>query len=252
MRHKLAGFLAFLVFLSGIRLARAGSITFFDGTFADSDWQLTVFTNGGNATATQVPSGGDPGAYRQITNTVADAPNPNIEAQVIGFHGNLNALYNPQAMGAITSINYSEDAILLLGDGQGQGASLALLQNGNVYQGPYHITPNTAWTNLEDLGVVASDFGEIVPALIGIPGKSGVDPTQHPDFSANGSLIEFGFIRSNSTEVGGPGYTTIGGIDNWTVTVNSAVPEPCTLTLLGIAAASLLLGCCWPRGKAAA
>jgi hypothetical protein len=42
----------------------------------------------------------------------------------------------------------------------------------------------------------------------------------HPDFSAGGAPIEFGFIRIISSPAGNVASTRTVGIDNWSVTVN--------------------------------
>jgi slime mold repeat-containing protein len=43
---------------------------------------------------------------------------------------------------------------------------------------------------------------------------------QHPDFTAAGTPIEFGFFRGNSNGPGGGSYSIVGAIDNWRVRVN--------------------------------
>jgi sugar lactone lactonase YvrE len=201
-------------------IALPHSVRFFDGTLDDANWQLSVFTNGGAASAAQQGSGGDPNSYRQIVNTVNNPP-PGMQTQVIDFSGNVQAVYDPQVHGAIDSIDYSEDDILISGGGHSQGANLALIQGGQVYIGPSHAISDVAWTTHQDLQLHQSDFNAVDPAALG---GSGVDTTKHPDFSQSGAPIEFGFARSNLAAPGGPGYTTVGGIDNWSVTVNPVPP----------------------------
>jgi hypothetical protein len=78
-------------------------------------------------------------------------------------------------------------------------------------------TPDFSWTPKQNLGVPASGFVRIF--------DGGFDNAAHPDFSAAGGVIEFGFMRSNSTSPGANGYETAALIDNWTVLVNT----PCVL-----------------------
>ena len=52
-----------------------------------------------------------------------------------------------------------------------------------------------------------------------------------PDFSENGSPIQFGYFRSNSAF--STNYSITGGVDNWTVNV-VAVPEPATLLIFAL------------------
>jgi len=193
---------------------------FFDGTFNDSNWQVTTFTNSnpaGTTSGSQVLTGGNPGAYRQTTNNVGPAPSANCVGNVVGFHANTSAVYTPTQQGAITSIDYTEDAILISGSGDGQGAGPALIQDGQVYLGPGHVTPSFSWTHFTNPGLLAGDFSAVDPTAFC---TSFVNSSKHPDFSASGSPIQFGFFRSNSTGLGGAGYTIVGGIDNWTVTVH--------------------------------
>ena len=54
-----------------------------------------------------------------------------------------------------------------------------------------------------------------------------IDGTQHPDFSATGASIEFGFVRINSTAIGGiVAFSTVAGLDNWSLTIHTAAPVP--------------------------
>ena len=183
------------------------TILFSDGEFLPSDWNLEYFYelgNGGFTTAGQQSSSGNPGAFRTITNTVFSAP---PYSGMGGFHSYLPGTYDPTTEGAILSIDYREDAIMISGGGGGQAAGPALRQGGLIYI--YHFsTPEAYWTTHTLLGMTAEDF-----VMKGYP-------TLHPDFSGGGAPIEFGFWRGNQTYSGG--YTTVGGIDNWTVTLHTS------------------------------
>jgi hypothetical protein len=182
-----------------------------DGTFNDSDWQLTYDGPGAGSVAYQVNSGGSPGEYRRIVNAV-----PPPGTQITTFHRRLGLPYDPQAQGAIASLDYSEDA-LNEGWGQGQGAAPAIFQNGAVYGGPYFYTPETSWVQHSFSDLTAQSFWKWAG-----PGN------EHPDFSATASPLEFGFLRANSQ----PGFRGISaGIDNWTFAI-TPVPEPAALLLL--------------------
>src|SRR6476646_994122 len=73
--------------------------TFSDRTFKDSDWTTSdAFTgNGGSVVAKQVKKGGFGGAFRQITDTVAN----NSVYYVVNV--SRKAIFNPAKLGAITS-----------------------------------------------------------------------------------------------------------------------------------------------------
>jgi hypothetical protein len=180
-----------------------GSRTYSDHTFINANWSLeyTYLGNGGTATASQVKKGGSPGAYRLITDTVADA------SIFYVFNVNRTAVYIPSKQGAITSINYSEYNKLIAGFGQGQATGPALEQNGKIYldTAAALTTPNSRWTRSSLSNLTAADFVT-------------VDTGEHPDFSQSAGTINFGFFRGNSADFS---YTISAAIDNWFMKVNS-------------------------------
>lgn len=209
--------------------SRATAFVYTDGTFNNSDWNVTLATSGqgGTATAGQMATGGNPGSYWDVAITL-NATTPDLGTALVGvFSINSTAVYDPSVSGAIASIDYSEDSILLstlnASIGGGQSAAPALLQNGILYtltlSTGVFATPDTTWTSHQLMGLTAADF---------------FSGTLNPDFSVTGAPIEFGFWRAISHPTGNPIQGRTGGIDNWTLTVNSAstVPEPATLSLL--------------------
>ena len=64
---------------------------FSDGTFADADWDITIFktVTASSASRTQVNSGGDPGDYQQITHVMAGV------GAVHSVHINPSATHDP-------------------------------------------------------------------------------------------------------------------------------------------------------------
>ncbi len=198
--------------------AAAADVTFSDNTFTNGDWTLTqVQGGGGGATsAGQQLAGGNPGSFRAITNTVNAVANSFIR----GIHLNTNAIYTPAIAGAISSIDYAEDSILVSGFGQGQGTGPALQQGGINYVVINGLgTPNSTWTHQSLAGLTVTNFGQLT--------SNGVIATNNPNFSCSGTPITFGFSRANSTPTAS-GYTTIAGIDNWTNTIHSTTPCNCT------------------------
>jgi hypothetical protein len=68
----------------------------------------------------------------------------------------------------------------------------------------------------------------------------------HPNFSASGLPIQFGFLRANGSSNGGPGYTLAAGIDNWQISIFAlAAPSAAAIPTLGemplVALASLMV-----------
>src|SRR5262249_55714009 len=155
------------------------AVTFFDGEFAPADWQLETVTSGGGGTVSvaQQTTGGDPGAFRQVTDNVGSGPDYSI---IDGYHWRVGATYDPSTQGAISTIDYSEDAILFSGGGDGEGSGVAIKQAGVIYYAGYHVTPESTWTHHAYAGLTADDFAQ---------------GGNRPDFSSNGAPIQFGFIR---------------------------------------------------------
>lgn len=194
--------------------------TFLDGSFNPAEWEQVVFTagTGGSASVGQVGSGGNPDEYERVVTTVGTGT-VDDSATVLVFRGRLAATYDPQTQGAIASIDYSEDSILFSGFGDGQATGPALKQNGKVYAAYGLITGTAATWRTQTFGHLGRcDFSQVV--AVGGQAQRFFDHTQHPDFSANGSGIEFGFFRANNSIA--DSYSTDAGIDNWSVTVTTA------------------------------
>lgn len=194
---------------------------FSDSTFADSLWTLTpfIFGDGGTTSGMQVASDGNPGAYRSVENIILAAPTDSTFSAIWGFHQRIGASFDPQAKGAIVSIDYMEDAILLEGGGQGQATGPALMQDSKVYLSTGLVSPDSTWTAKMKNGLVASDYSLLENDLI--------DSSENPDFSQTALPIHLGFYRANSTSIGSPAYSTVGGIDNWKTTVHYEVASAC-------------------------
>jgi hypothetical protein len=222
-----------VVALAAVAGTAQASTSFFDGVFNNSDWSLTVLTNatgtGSTAQGFQVLAGGNPNEYRRVRHQLVVTGAP-FNGAVFSFHLNNNAFYTPSTQGAISYIDYSEDSINFVPDtivpGNGQGAGLLILQSGKYYrqQNPLLIMPYSGystWTANPAPGLLAADFAEVT--LAGV-----VNIGSNPDFSATGSIMQFGFHRGNS---GNGGYDTDCGIDNWSVTI---VPEPAAAMILAL------------------
>jgi hypothetical protein len=202
------------------RAAHAAPTVFHDETFTDADWTLVTFgfrsgggaMAGGSVTAAQDASG-NPGPSRQVTDNVPAAPSASEYSTVFGAHFRTGLTYDPSTQGAIASLDYSEDAILVTGGGDGQATGCALRQNGQVYiTGGTLVTPAKTWTHKSLSGQKSGNFVHLTAA--------GLDGSAHPDFTATGTPIEFGFFRGNSNGPGGGSYSIVGAIDNWRVRVN--------------------------------
>jgi hypothetical protein len=208
---------------------QGATVVISDGTFAPADWtsevRFDVGLSSAGTTITQVGSGGSPGAYRQTSYTLVHSG-----LQTYGAIYVLNAFqaqtYTPSAQGAINSLSYAEDRTRLSASWAPSlvGAMPALFQNGKYYVGPNsNFGPaDNFWQTYTTTGLLATNFIEL-SGTIGVMGL-------HPDFSATGSTITFGYARANSTSFNA---TLSQGIDDWNVTLDTvAVPEPSRATLL--------------------
>lgn len=187
------------------------NMQFSDSTFNDADWQLETITsgNGGTVAVQQRNLEDEASSFREITNTVYSVSR-GVNSDVLGAHWKVGAIYDPHTQGAIAGIDYSEVAILIDGFGEGQAAGLALRQNQQIYLPVSRLTtPEPGWTPKELNDLQAQDF-----VAIGTTDR-------HPDFSATGTPIQFGFFRANTTT--NDQYSIISGIDDWSVSINPAV-----------------------------
>jgi hypothetical protein len=208
----------------------AAAVTVSDNTFVNTDWTLTSFSsfNGGTVSAAQVASGGNPGPYRNVIDTLNNGGAPSV---VLGVSIYSPFIYTPSVSGAINSVDYSEDAACTSGCfGSGQSTGPALLQGGVIYvlgSSSVITGPGAAFANHSLSGLTALDFGGV-----SLTGSTFVDNTVHPNFSAGGAPIQFGFLRANGTGPGGIGYSLGAAIDNWQVTITSAAAPPSGTTTI--------------------
>lgn len=214
--------------LCGMSLAtaQAALINYTDGTFAVADWSTTVYQTGASTSSSQEPSGGNPGAYRQTSHTVAGG-----NKIIYVFHENLNAVYDPSTLGVINSIDYALDYRVFSSSGA-VAWDFALEQDGTIYHAnsTYWFDVLGSWTTQSTNGLVASDFA------IWAGGGGG---ETNPDFSTSGAPITLGYLSINSSTSGG--FTMTFGTDNFSSTVDhAAIPEPGTLALFGLAGSAII------------
>ena len=219
---RLLSILALPVAIASPALAQTVS----DDTLLDANWALTQAWAGlgGSSTAAQVATGGNPGSYRLVTDVVNAAP-PGSQTLVLSTNIYTPFTYNPAVSGSIASLSYSEDAECTHGCfGQGQATGPAVQQGGKLYilNTQLFTGPGAAWTNHSLSGLTSDDF-----SIVSVTPTSIFDNAQHPNFSANGAPIQFGFFRANGTRVNAGVYTLSAGIDNWKITI---APGPSAAT----------------------
>jgi hypothetical protein len=210
--------------LSVVSVARA-QIIYSDGDFGGGNWSFETSTAlGASASASRVSSGGNPGAYLEVSLSMAAG---NGYSVLWGF--NSSALYDP-ATSAIEAVGYRED---ILQGGSPQAAGSALLQNGLRYYRYSWTTDSSVWTTrLATPDVGASGY------LLDDSQNNGINPL-NPNFSILGAPITFGFFR-NISGTALTSFTTTSRLDNWTTTV-TPVPEPSAFALVVAAVITLIV-----------
>jgi hypothetical protein len=187
--------------------AGAAQTNFFDGTFNQTNWTV-IQADGfdGTITAYQMTNGGNPGYYMLVNEL-------NFSNWISGFYYQQFGVYQPLNIpGAL--INYSIDEYADVDDyGVGVGVQPALRQNGTNYfcNLGWGNSALSNWVTYSTTNLAASNFDNF------IPGNNDVGGPGHPDFSAAGSAIQFGYATWNNNN--GLKASRAAGFDNWTVVV---------------------------------
>jgi hypothetical protein len=181
-------------------------VTMSDGEFTPANWTTTIaaFTPGASQSTTRSTIGGNPAAYRLTLHTLPG------NSSITTAHVYQGASYTPSVDGPIYALDYDEDQIQETPPFPGSFITAMPLvqQDGVFYYGPDLTFVNIAWLKNQRQGLVALDFTSAT--------------NTHPNFGANGSLIRFGYARSN-VNPGALAANFRGGIDNWSVHVISGV-----------------------------
>jgi hypothetical protein len=207
-----------LAFLLIFPECRAQVIEHSDGTFSLNDWAWEVVarppgtTTGFMGEAVQAGNGqGNPDPYWrvEVSRTPAMAGSDN-STRLHSFHKPSG--YDACFTGAIDSVDISLDGIQF-GGGSGGGLSPILKQGGVLYVASGVSLPDVDWTLKSFPGLTENSFFPI--------GSPGV----HPDFSAEGAPISFGFGYTVSTPSEQTVMRTV-GFDNWEISVSHSAPPP--------------------------
>jgi hypothetical protein len=167
----------------------------------DNPWQYSF---------EHLSTGGNPDGHRRMTNTLTGTTAPTfvqlyVEHTFTRADGSIYE-YDPRTEGAIRNLDFIEDRVIAQFLTQG---SLFVRQNGIVYMSTVGSSiDHTDWQRVEGTGLTAADF----PKSVGQPAEA----PARPDFSANGTPLQFGFSRATSARFP---ITHVHSIDNWRVSI---------------------------------
>lgn len=122
----------------------------------------------------------------------------------------MSAVYDPSVEGPIEAVVFSFE---LKSIDSGAAYLAYLTQNGRHYRTGIAVPSDREhWTRYESVPLYAECF-----AVMG-------DGPFHPDFSASGGPITFGYCTGNTSD--SAFGSTVSGLDNWSVTINPAAICP--------------------------
>jgi len=196
-----------------------------DGTYEPAAWSVSVVTAfGAGETHEQRLTDGNPGAFRYMELILPPPPGPNDVVSVQVTH-----IYEAQfhlPSNGIDHIDFSEDIRLLNlpYEGAFRSSYPLIRQDGRFYRTSaqkfiVQVIGHTQWTSGSLTELIANDF----TAMDG----SG----DHPDFSAQGDTLFFGFWRALSRSATLPTFpanqvlTLEHGSDNFTVTIHEPTAQ---------------------------
>lgn len=216
------------------------STIFSDGDFSNWTTQVVFSHVTSSGSSTRNPSGGNPDAFLEVTQSTPGgaiglfhAPQPGASDPFV---------YDPGVSSAIESLDFSIDFQPIQGYGAYQAFYPSLTQGGNVYlAGGANMSGTSGWNNFSR-SLTQDNFYLITGTT-----SYAIDSSQHPVFGSSGSAITFGLLTTNNLS-----GTIVAGYDNYSLTVYP-VPEPCTLAaLLSMGTTGFLIGARrrrWRKGR---
>lgn len=237
-----------IVALALLAALPARAIGFIDTTLDPASYTPLVLHTDPSVTVTVgTTAAGNPGAGLQIAYTNAGGV-VNMNS-LLGFM-RTGFTWDPAVQGALGEVSFANDRYIDGGDAfinlNLVAFSRALVvQGGQVYVAPFvdSVQLRQAWYTSSAL-LQADDFVALDFAT------GATDAARHPDFSASGGVLQFGFASRLQLDSNGSPYAlnAVFRYDNLTLDLAAApVPEPATALLL-LAGVATLLGarrCRW-------
>jgi hypothetical protein len=182
-----------------------------DQTFNDADWSHAVLYSMGTVTLGPMAhsaTGGNPGDFQQGRHTSQGA-----FAAIYDGHLFLPGVYSPATQGAIATVDISYDLIDFSVAGVQSG--LLVLQSGHTYFRYVDSNDYAAWTTVGVNSIPGDDVQWQEASAAGIS-------QGHPDFSATGAPITFGYYTFNWSLPQGFFIDRQWGLDNFRITIHGA------------------------------
>lgn len=192
-------------------------IVFDDGDFAVAAWTAaatpTPAQNGPTHVVAQALDGGDPGAYRRISNQMtAGASALQID------HLSAASTYDPRAQGAIYTIGLASDCI------ETSRAAGVVLQ-GTPYAVPMFAQGGRTYRPREWYGYCRASWqgdntgNRTAEQFVQDSGPPCGRTEACPDFSATALPVRFGFTSHAATATSSSAGAVVLGVDNWKATI---------------------------------
>ncbi len=203
-----------------------------DQTFPTSNWSVVqvVSQNIGSSpyTPTQQTTGGNLTFYRDDVHSITRAVSAYTGAS--WFNGYTPTPYIFTA--ALSVVDASFDIIHF--GANAVGYRLAVEQGG-LYFAASPVATTSAWTTYMFSNLTATSFCQISSLANVAPNCA-----SNPLWAAGSPTMTFGYINANSFDAATTSAASHSGIDNFTVSTTSAVPEPATGALLGASLITLV------------
>lgn len=180
-----------------------------DGEFNASDWQVSSSSLHGAAIVTRKTSGGNPGAYREISIHVDNTQSGHPLNFSLTKHIFTGFTWNPATLGAIRCVDLGTDSRDSAGLLTRDRRLNVLRQGGKDFVAEVGPISTTAWSGPNSGCWDAASFF--------------ADDGSTPDFSSSGTEIQFGFGVTAFGQFLGP-VDSIVGIDNWHVKITRSEP----------------------------
>ena len=227
---KLASLCAVTALLAtGLGAHAAGGFT--DTTMSPASYTAAVFNSDPSVgIAVSTYASGHPGSALQLHYTNSGAA-VNMESFVGLIYAGFS--YDPSTQGALASLDYANDRYVDFG--AAINPSLNTVTRALILQSGHYFIASLADVQLRQTWFTTSGTALLSSQFSGFDFATGAGDSSHPDFSAAGAAMQFGFTSRFQLNSAGQPFALDGfyGYDNVSYSLNAAaVPEPQTWAML--------------------